>query len=436
MKTPRIRPVPVVVALTLAFGAAVTAFGVAQPPAADAGAPARLVREIVDISPSDARPDRPVSQSARIRRDDTLASLLGRLGAIDPDFAAFVAHDDTARQLLQFREGATVRADVDSIGRVHALQSTLDIIETPSGQPAAASRLSIVRDADGFRASVAAIALQRGTEHRSAVVRSSLFGATQEAGIPASVASQVADILGGDIDFYRDLRKGDRLEVLYESLSEPDSLEAPVPGRVLALTFRNGSRDHSAVWFEHEGGRRGYFSFAGKNLKKTFLRYPIEFARISSRFTDSRLHPVFGNRRAHRGVDFAAAQGTPVRSTGDGVVEFSGSQRGFGNVVILRHDARHSTLYAHLRGFAKGLRKGNRVEQGELIGYVGKTGWATGPHLHYEFRIAGAHTDPLAVALPSANPLNRQESVTFAAYAQPYRTRLTRPTAIALARFE
>src|SRR5690606_16019846 len=275
-------------------------------------------------------------------------------------------------------------------------------------------RIVVERDPDGrLSARDQTIELEHGIALRTATVSSTLFGATYAAGIPDAVASQVADILGGELDLYRDLRRGDRLEVIYETLSEPDSLELPQGGRVLAMRFTNGKRELTAFWFD--GGRNGgeYYDIDGNSLRKTFLRYPIEFSRISSRFTDARLHPILGRVRAHKGVDFAAPSGTPIRATGDGVVDFIGRQRGYGKVVVIQHRGEYSTLYAHMSGFARHLRTGDKIPQGAVVGFVGSTGYATGPHLHYEFRIRDEHADPLAAELPIAAPLGRAALARF-----------------------
>jgi murein DD-endopeptidase MepM/ murein hydrolase activator NlpD len=236
---------------------------------------------------------------------------------------------------------------------------------------------------------------------------------------------QLADIFGGDIDFHRDLRKGDRFSVVYESLTlNGRTVRA---GRVLAAEFVNHGKVHRAVWFpgsDAEGKKSGgWYAPDGKNLRKAFLRSPLEFSRVSSGF-GMRMHPFLQSWRAHKGLDYAAPTGTRVRSVGDGVVDFAGRNGGYGNMVVVRHQGQYSTLYAHLSGFARGLRKGMRVAQGETIGMVGQTGWATGPHLHYEFRIGSEARNPLTIALPAALPVPAHELGAFRAYSEPLATRL------------
>jgi murein DD-endopeptidase MepM/ murein hydrolase activator NlpD len=246
---------------------------------------------------------------------------------------------------------------------------------------------------------------------KSAEIRSSLFGATDAAGIPDGVATQLADIFGGDIDFHRDLRKGDRFSVAYESITHLGRMVRT--GRILAAEFVNDGNTYRAVWFDGGDGRGGYYTADGKSIRKSFLRSPLEFSRITSGFSSARYHPVLKEVRAHRGIDYGAPTGTRVKATGDGTVEFAGRQGGYGNVVILRHQGHYETVYGHLSGFASGLRKGSRIGQGDVIGYVGATGVATGPHLHYEFRVDGAHRNPLTVALPAALPLAANQLAQF-----------------------
>jgi murein DD-endopeptidase MepM/ murein hydrolase activator NlpD len=230
-------------------------------------------------------------------------------------------------------------------------------------------------------------------------------------------------VLFRSIDLERDLRRGDRLRVVYDLLREADSLDAPVATRVLAAEFVTGGKVHRAFWHERRG-KGEYFDAEGRSLKKAFLLNPLEFSRVSSGFSEARLHPIMRDWRAHRGVDFSAPVGTRVRAAAEGVVEFAGQQRGYGNVIIIRHANQKSTLYAHLQDFATGIRTGARVDQGDVIGAVGMSGWSTGPHLHYELRIAGEHVDPLKIAPTEARALEPAERVAFSAALGPLRHRL------------
>ncbi len=235
---------------------------------------------------------------------------------------------------------------------------------------------------------------------------------------PDAIAIQIADIFSTDIDFHRDLRRGDRFTVVYETFH--DQGEWLRTGRVLAAEFVNNDKVYQAVWFQYGENEGGYYTLEGKNIRKAFLRSPLEFSRITSGFTTARFHPVLQEWRAHRGIDYGAPTGARVKATGDGVVEFAGRQGGYGNLVVLRHQSQYTTWYGHLSGMAKGLRKGARVAQGEVIGYVGSTGLATGPHLHYEFRISNVHQNPLRVVLPSAPPITDEQRPRFDAAATPF----------------
>ena len=263
----------------------------------------------------------------------------------------------------------------------------------------------------GFKASVLPPQLEQRLFMRAGVIKTTLFEATDEAGLPDATASQLAEIFGGDIDFHRDLRKGDKFSVTYEvtySNGEPVR-----NGRIQAAEFVNQGKAYRVVFFQTDSNHGDYFTPDGKSVRKAFLRSPVEFSRISSGFTSSRFHPILQKWRSHKGVDYAAPIGTRVKVTADGNVAFVGKQGGYGNVIMVNHQGRYTTVYGHLSRFASGLRRGQHVEQGEIIGYVGMTGWATGPHLHYEFKIDGEQRDPLRVALPSATPIGASQKAAF-----------------------
>jgi len=343
----------------------------------------------------------------RFQSGETVGVLLSRLG---------VGEEDTARLLrmkglLRLRSGATVTGEIGAGGEL----ARLDYLGPRD------SLSVIVRDGDGFRMLEERAPLQTRLVMRSGVIWSSLFAATDASAIPDSIAIQLADIFGGDIDFHRGLRKGDRFSVVYEQLTLNGR---PVRvGRVLAADFRNQGKSYRAVWYSGADGKGGYYGADGKNLRKAFLRSPLEYSRISSGF-GMRHHPFLQTWRAHNGVDYAAPAGTRVRSVGDGLVDFVGQQGGYGNVIIVRHPGDITTVYAHLIGFTRGLRKGTTVAQGDIIGAVGQSGWATGPHLHYELRTSGQARNPLAVVLPAALPIAPSEMVAFRGQADPLAVRL------------
>jgi murein DD-endopeptidase MepM/ murein hydrolase activator NlpD len=262
--------------------------------------------------------------------------------------------------------------------------------------------LEVLRDGDGYSARERPADAAPRAYYKSATIKSSLFAATDAAGIPDAVAMQLARVFSTDIDFHVDIRSGDRFSVIYEMAYEGG--EPVTTGRILAAEFVNQGHTYNAVLFEDEEGGDAYYELDGTSRAKAFLRSPVEFSRVSSSF-GRRFHPIFRNWRAHTGADFAAPKGTRVLSAADGHVVSAGWKGGYGNTVEIRHGGSITTLYAHLSGFAQGIRAGARVRQGDPIGFVGATGWATGPHLHYEFKISGMHQDPMRVALPKATPV-------------------------------
>jgi murein DD-endopeptidase MepM/ murein hydrolase activator NlpD len=233
---------------------------------------------------------------------------------------------------------------------------------------------------------------------------------------------QIADIFSSDIDFHSDLQKGDKVTVVYESFYNKGELIKT--GRVLAAEFTNGGKSYRAVFFQDREGRGGYYTPEGKNLRKAFLRSPLEFSRVTSGFTKARFHPVLKEWRAHKGIDYGAPTGTRVKAVADGTVAFIGKQGGYGNLLILQHQGQYSTAYGHLSAFAKNLRRGSKVSQGDIIGQVGMTGIATGPHLHYEFRVAGVQRNPLGIPMPTAFPIAAQYKSDFSMIAENLAMRL------------
>lgn len=359
----------------------------------------------------------------RVQRGDTLGSLLARLGIDDPDASEFIRNNPQTQALhRQLAPGKTVVARTANNGQLQHLIFPLNAQD---------NALIVERRGSQFTASQQALRFENQIVMKSAEIQSSLFGATDAADIPDSIASQLAEIFGADIDFHRDLRKGDRFSVVYE-IQYLRGIPAR-SGRILSAEFVNNGKTLRAVWFDQDG-KGGYYTPEGKSLRKAFLRSPLEFSRVTSGFS-MRFHPILQQWRAHKGVDYGAPSGTRVRSTGDGTVEFAGQQGGYGNLIIVRHGGNYATAYGHLRGFAPGLRKGSRISQGDTIGFVGQTGWATGPHLHYEFRIGGQQVNPLAISLPTAIPLDQAQMPRFSAISQSQMTQIAvardlRPAAI------
>ncbi len=344
--------------------------------------------------------------SEKVQKGDSVAALMQRLGINDKAAFMYLRTSPEAKVLFQLRPGRTVQAITNGGGEMRSLV----YLHSPD------KLLEVTRSDNGFSAAEKIIVPTVRTVHKSGVIRSSLFGATDAANIPDAVANQLARVFSTDMDFHVDLRTGDRFSVIYEMLYHNGELLRA--GRVLSADFTNKGKKFEAYLFTDSDGHDGYYAADGTNRAKSFLRSPLAFSRVSSGF-GGRMHPIFKNWRQHTGVDFAAPRGTPTWATADGTVEFAGIKGGYGNVVEIRHSGSVLTLYAHLSGFASGMRKGVRVSQGQTIGYVGATGYATGPHLHYEFKIAGMHQDPMRVALPKADPL-----------AAKYRTQFSQAAAI------
>lgn len=342
---------------------------------------------------SDSMPSYALYRSDLVRASDTAESLLQRMGVADPSAAAFLRTDSLARQQLLGRTNRQVKAEATDDHRL--IRLTARWAHDDSGD---FKRLVIERSANSaWTSRIETAPLQLGSRLAGGVIRSSLFAATDEANIPDSVATQLADIFSGSIDFRRALRKEDRFSVVYETL-EADG-EPLRSGRVLSAEFRNNGKTHQAIWFQESPKAKGaYYLPDGQSMARAYLSSPVAFTRISSGFA-MRFHPIQKSWRAHLGTDFAAPTGTPVRSVGDGVVEFAGVQNGYGNVVFVKHGNGHETVYAHLSRMD--VRKGQSVAQGDTVGAVGATGWATGPHLHFEFRVNGQQHDPMTIARQS-----------------------------------
>jgi murein DD-endopeptidase MepM/ murein hydrolase activator NlpD len=347
----------------------------------------------------------------RIQRSDTLGSVLTRLNVEDANAVRFLRTSADAKGLRQLVPGRVVRASATEDGRLQELRYSLGV-----------TMLTVKPQGDGFRVREEVAPLERRIVMKSGEIKSSLFAAIDAAQLTDAVADQMAQVFSTDIDFHKDLRRGDRFTVVYEMYY--DAGEPVRSGRMLAAEFVNEGKPYQAIWFERANGQGDYYALDGKPIKKAFLRSPLEFSRISSGFTTARFHPVLQRWRAHTGVDYAAATGTGVKATSDGIVEFAGQKGGYGNVVILRHQKRYTTLYGHLSGFGRGIHDGSRVSQGDVIGYVGMTGLATGPHLHYEFRIDDVYQDPLTVAMPDSLPITADYRSAFDAVAQPMGLRL------------
>lgn len=330
-----------------------------------------------------------------VRKGQSLSDIFDKEGLGAADALAIVALGGDALNLKSLRAGDKLsfrKTDDDSLDELN-----YEFDETHT--------LQVRRTDNGFEALTIEAEIDRRQAALSGVVTSSLFAAAQKAGLSNRLVMELADIFGYDIDFALDLRAGDHFSVVYDQLYKNGTMLRD--GDIAAAEFVNQGHVYRAMRYVDADGNATYYTPEGDSLRKAFIRTPVDFARISSGFSLGRLHPILNVIRAHKGVDYAAASGTPVRATGDGKVEFLGVKNGFGNVIMLQHGSQYETVYGHLSRFRAGLRSGARVRQGQIIGYVGMTGLATAPHLHYEFRINGVHKNPVTVALPRANPLPR-----------------------------
>ncbi len=388
----------------LLLGTGVTAFGVAPlaPDAADL--PVYQVLEVVQPLPLQTQLDALADHRFKLfrtdstRSNDTFDTLLKRLNINDPAAAAFMRSDANARLALAGRAGKTITAEADDAQALTKLST-----RWPTDDDTLFKRLIVERTGSTFSSRIETAPYIANARLASGTIQTSLFAATDDARISDAVAIQIAEMFSSEIDFRRSLRKGDRFNVVYETL-EADG-EQLRTGRVLSAEFVNAGKTHQAMWFQPPGQdasglafKGGYYTLDGKSLRRAYLGSPLEFSRVSSGFS-MRFHPILQKWRAHLGTDFAAPTGTPARTVGDGVVSFAGVQGGFGNVVFIKHRNGHETVYAHLSRI--NVRVGQSVQQGDTIGLVGATGWATGPHLHFEFRVNGVHQDPMTIARQS-----------------------------------
>ncbi|MBI5460970.1 MAG: peptidoglycan DD-metalloendopeptidase family protein [Gammaproteobacteria bacterium] len=340
-------------------------------------------------------------KQAVVTKGDNLALIFSRSGVDAGDLHQVMNLGVAVNTLKHIYPGQTLHLRTNAAGRLQELRYE----ESPT------LGLHVRRESGDFTATSIHRIPDRQTAFASAAIDSSLFMAGQKANLPDNMIMDLAGIFGWDIDFALDLREGDRFTVLYDELFLDG--ERIGEGNILAAEFVNQGHVYQAIRYTDNDGRTDYYTPNGHSLRKAFLRTPVEFSRISSTFNLKRKHPILNRIRAHKGVDYAAPQGTPVKTTGDGRVVFRGVKGGYGNVVIIQHGSTYSTLYGHLSGFARSVNTGTRVRQGQTIGYLGMTGLATGPHLHYEFLVDNVHRDPLSVKFPDAMPIEARFRTDF-----------------------
>ncbi len=347
--------------------------------------------------------------------------LFGKVGLPGAVVHEVLNSSKDARQLSRLRVGQTLQFTLDEQGQLSRLESQIGPLES----------VSLTREDSGYVFKKEQLKPNVHTRYAYGDIQSSLFVAAKNAGLSHNLTMDLANIFGYDIDFALDIRKGDSFEVVYEEKVIDDKRVGT--GNILAARFTNRGKTYTAVRYTNKQGVTSYYTADGESMRKAFIRTPVDFARISSRFSNGRKHPILNKIRAHKGVDYAAPRGTPIKAAGDGKVLLAGRKGGYGNTVILQHGNRYRTLYAHMQGFAKGVRNGSSVKQGQIIGYIGTTGLSTGPHLHYEFQVDGVHVDPLGLKLPMADPIAKQEKQRFLQLSQPLMARMDDERATMLA---
>lgn len=344
-----------------------------------------------------------------VNSGDTLSSLFSKVGLGNTSMYKVLHSSKEAKQFERINIGQELAFELSPEGDLVSISTALNKLE----------RIEVVKDLTSgeFKFNKEVIVPDLSQQYTRGVIHSSLMGASKEAQLPYATTLALANIFAYDIDFAQDIRTGDEFELIYEKKSVNGEMIAA--GNILAARFTNKGKLYTAVRYVDSHGIASYYTAEGKSMRKAFIRTPVEFTRISSRFNPGRKHPVLNKIRAHKGVDYAAPTGTPIVSTGNGKVIHAGWKGGYGNTVVIKHGNSYQTLYAHMKGIAKGLKPGSSVSQGQIIGYVGMTGLATGPHLHYEFQVNGVHVDPLSQKLPTADPLNAKELARFNTMSKP-----------------
>jgi len=355
-------------------------------------------------------------KSFTVSSGDTLSVLFNKAGLNNSLLHSILSANKDAQHFTQLKVGQVLTFTFDDDQTLQSISSPINSLETIylEKQPEADN------DFFAFRKETATTQVTEQFAHGT--IEGALFSATNKAGVPYSLALNMASIFEYDIDFAQDLRKGDQFELIYETKTLDG--ETVGTGNILTARFTNRGKTYTAVRYTDKQGNSSYYNADGSSLRKAFIRTPVDFARISSRYSTGRKHPILNTIRAHKGVDYAAPRGTPIKATGDGRVISAGRKGGYGNTIVIKHGKRYKTLYAHMQGFAKGIRSGSTVKQGQIIGYIGTTGLSTGPHLHYEFLVNGTHVDPLSHKLPAADPIDPSEKQRFVEYSKPLLAKL------------
>lgn len=377
----------------------------------------------IDAEPelAEQEPEDPRNKLVTVANGDTLSTVFSKVGLSPNTLHDVINSSKEAKQLTRLKVGQELQFQLSEDGQLESLHSQLSDLES----------ISLSKTDNGYDFKRELVKPDVHESYAHGVINSSLFVAAKRAGLSHNLTMDLANIFGYDIDFAMDIREGDEFEVIYQNKKVGD--KSVGTGNILSARFTNRGKTYTAVRYTDKQGNVSYYDADGNSMRKAFIRTPVDFARISSRFSNGRKHPILNKIRAHKGVDYAAPRGTPIKAAGDGKVILAGRKGGYGNTIVLQHGSRYRTLYAHMQGFAKGVRTGGSVKQGQIIGYIGTTGLSTGPHLHYEFQVNGTHVDPLSQKLPMSDPIARQEKQRFLQQSKPLMARMDQEKATMLA---
>lgn len=381
--------------------------------------------QTAEIAPAPVAPaekaKEPGHREVVVSKGDTLSTLFEKVGLPAASVHEVLASDKQAKQFSQLKRGQKLEFELNPEGQLTSLHSKVSDVET----------ITLTKNDKGYSFNRVTAKPTVRTAYVHGVINSSLSQSAARAGLSHSLTMDMASVFGYDVDFAQDIRQGDEFDVIYEQ--KVINGKAVGTGPILSARFTNRGKTYTAVRYTNKQGNSSYYTADGNSMRKAFIRTPVDFARISSKFSMGRKHPILNKIRAHKGVDYAAPRGTPIKAAGDGKVLLAGRRGGYGNTVIIQHGNTYRTLYGHMQGFAKGVKTGGTVKQGQVIGYIGTTGLSTGPHLHYEFQVNGVHVDPLGQKLPMADPIAKSERARFLAQSQPLMARMDQEKATMLA---
>ncbi|VVO34584.1 peptidoglycan DD-metalloendopeptidase family protein [Pseudomonas fluorescens] len=363
----------------------------------------------------------PSHREVVVAKGDTLSTLFEKVGLPAASVHEVLASGKQAKLFGQLKRGQKLEFELNPEGQLVNLHSKVSDLET----------ISLTRNDKGYAFNRITAKPTVRSAYVHGVINSSLSQSAARAGLSHRMTMDMASVFGYDVDFAQDIRPGDQFDVIYEQ--KVVNGKAVGTGPILSARFINRGKTYTAVRYTNKQGNSSYYTADGNSMRKAFIRTPVDFARISSKFSMGRKHPILNKIRAHKGVDYAAPRGTPIKAAGDGKVLLAGRRGGYGNTVIIQHGNTYRTLYGHMQGFAKGVKTGGSVKQGQVIGYIGTTGLSTGPHLHYEFQVNGVHVDPLGQKVAMADPISKAERARFLAQSQPLMARMDQEKATLLA---